>query len=169
MTKISSPRKARRRFHRAFIQWLHDNQSRFLTAPFQIIKRTDNFLVLTIPGLNPALSFGLSTWELGIHVEWQNTRWDSLVFFESLPEAVSDGYICRLYYADERITYPHREALWIDQDFEPFLEWVNTELTPTRWLALSEANSSTWAELVSQPNPEAKTTVPVWFEKRIDL
>jgi len=90
------------------------------------------------------------------------------VFFESLPEAVSDGYICRLCASDERITYPSREALWIDQDFEPFLEWVNTELTPTRWLALYEANSSTWAELVSQPNPEAMTTVPVWLEKRIE-
>ena len=102
------PHKARRRLHRAFFQWIHDNQSRFLTAPFQTIKRTDRFLAFTIPGLNPALSFGLSTWELGVHVDWQNTWWDALVFFESCPEAVADGYICDLCESDGRITYPRR-------------------------------------------------------------
>ena len=32
MTLPSRPRKARRRFHRDFFQWLHGNQSRFLDA-----------------------------------------------------------------------------------------------------------------------------------------
>ena len=157
--------KARLRFHRVFFRWIHENQSRFLTAPFHITKRTDGYLAFTIPGLNPVLSFGLSTWELGVHVMWQGTRWDTLVFFESLPKAVSDGYICNLCDSDERTIYPSRETLWINHDFEPFLEWVNTELTPTRWLALhGEVNSCTWAKLINEPDPEALVTAPIWLE-----
>lgn len=165
MISPSHPHRFRRRLHRTFLRWLHDNQSLFITPPFRIIKRTDRFLAFTIPGLNPALSFGLSTWELGVHVEWQNTWWDALVFFESWPEAVSEGYICTFCESDGRITYPSREALWINHDFEPFLEWVNTELTRTRWLALyGKPDHSTWAELVSEPNPEALVTVPIWLK-----
>ena len=165
MISPSHPRKARRRLHRTFFRWLHDNQSRFVTPQFRIIKRTDRFLAFTIPGLNPALSFGLSTWELGVHVEWQNTWWDALVFFESWPEAVSEGYICTLCEPNERTTYPSREALWINDDFEPFLAWVNAELTPTRQLALyGKPNHSTWAELVTEPCPDALITMPVWLK-----
>jgi hypothetical protein len=155
--------KTRRRLHRTFFRWLHDNQSRFLTPPFRIIKRTDRFLEFTIPGLNPALSFGLSTWELGVHVQWQNTWWDALVFFESLPEAVPNGYICHLCELDGLTIYASREDLWVAHDFEPFLEWVNTELTPTRWLVLNgEADASTSARLANEPDPESAFNLPVW-------
>lgn len=167
-----SPRrlhKARRRLHRAFFHWLHDNQSRFITQLFRIIKRTDRFLEFTIPGLNPALSFGLSTWELEVHVHWQNTYWDSLDFFETFPEAVSDGYICRLCKSEGRTTYPSREALWIADVFEPFLEWVNTELIKMHWLVLyGVANESTRARLmINEPDPKADFNVPVWLHKGV--
>lgn len=62
MTSPRRPRIARRRFHHAFFQWLHENQSQFLTAPLQLVKRTDRCLEFTIPGLNPVLSFTLTTW-----------------------------------------------------------------------------------------------------------
>ena len=163
MTARLYPLEARRRFHRCFLRWLYANQARFITPPFQIIKRTDRFLTFTIPGLNPALSFCLSTWELGAHVEWQSIWWDALVFFESSPEATLNGYICHLCEVEGRTTYPSREALWIAHDFEPFLEWVNTELTPTRWLVLNgEADAGTWARLANEPDPESAFNLPVW-------
>ena len=82
MTSSRSPHIARRRFHRAFFQWLHENKSQFLTAPFRLVKRTDRCLEFRIPGFNPIFSFTLTTWELGVHVEWQGVWWDALVFFE---------------------------------------------------------------------------------------
>jgi len=168
---MTSPRhfpKVRSRIHRTFFQWLHDNQSRFLTAPPCLGKRTDRCLGFTIPGLNSVLSFSLTKYELGVHVEWQGEWWDALIFFESCPEAVANGYVCHLCESDSQKTslskiYPSREALWIAHEFEPFLEWVNTKLVPAHWLALyGEANSGTWVKLVSEPNSEAMITVPVW-------
>ncbi len=116
-----------------------------MTAPPRLVKRTDRCLEFTIPGLNPVLSFTLTTWELGVHVEWQGVWWDALVFFECCPEAVADGYICHICDSEDRKTYSSREALWIEHDFELFLEWVNTKL-------------------VNEPNPEAMITVPVWLK-----
>jgi hypothetical protein len=168
MTILNSPRrhpKARRCFHRAFFQWLNANQSRFLTPPFQRIKRTDRLFTFTMPGLNPLLSFGLSTWEIGVHVEYQGVWWDTLIYFESNPKAVADGYLCTLCDAEFQKIYPSREALWIEHDFEPFLDWVNKELTSTRWLALDGAlNEATWAKLVDQPDPESAINFPVWID-----
>lgn len=140
MTSTSHPRIARRRFHRAFFRWLHENQLRFLTAPLRLVKRTDRCMEFSISGLNPVLSFTLTTWELGVHVEWQGVWWDALVFFECCPEAVAcGGYICHLCDSEDRKTYSSREALWIEHDFELFLEWVNTNLAPAQWLALTES------------------------------
>lgn len=86
------------------------------------------------------------------------------MFFECCPEAVADGYICNLCDSEDRKIYSSREALWIEHDFEHFLEWVNANLAPAHWLALhGEPNFSTWAELVNEPHPEAMVTVPVWL------
>ena len=164
MTSTSYPRIARSWFHRAFFQWLHENQSRFLTAPLRLVKRTDRCMEFTIPGLNPGLSFTLTTWVLGVHVEWQGVWWDALVFFECCPEAVADGYICHLCDSEDRKIYSSREALWIEHDFELFLEWVNTKLAPSHWLNLhGELNACTWAELANDSNPKAIANERVWL------
>lgn len=86
------------------------------------------------------------------------------MFFECYPKAVADGDICNLCDSEDRKIYSSREALWIEHDFEHFLEWVNANLAPAHWLALhGEPNFSTWAELVNEPHPEAMVTVPVWL------
>jgi hypothetical protein len=154
----------RRRFHRTFFSWLQDNQSRFVTPPFHLINRTDCFMTFNIEDLNPAISFGLSRWELGVHVHWQGVYWDSLIYFESLPKAVAGAYKCNFCELESHKTYHSREELWIDHDFEPFLDWVNTELTQKHWLALSgTADNSTWANLVKEPDPTSSFNVPVWI------
>lgn len=164
------PRKARSRIQRAFLRWLHDNHSRFLTAPPQLVKHTDHHLMLTIPGLNPAVSLTL-TWELGFHVTWDGQSWDSLIFFEAYPLLTADGYICHLCQPEGRKTYPNREALWIDHEFEDCLNWVNSELINSRWLALYEGEHQglnvwmTWARLIDEPDLEAKVNLPVWVRK----
>lgn len=163
MNNLKKPLKVRRRFHRAFFQWLHKNQYRFLTPPFRLIERTDRYISFTIEGLNPALSFGLSTWELGVHVDWQGSYWDSLIFFETWPISVSGNYLCALCKPEYIETFASREALWFDHTFEPFLEWVNAELTQKHWLTLDcSPKSSTWAHLESEPNPQSALNVPVW-------
>jgi hypothetical protein len=169
MISVRRLHKVRRRFHRAFFRWLHANQSRFLTPQFRVISRTDRFITFTILGLDPILTFGLSTWELGIHVEWKDAYWDSLAYFECWPNVVSEGYICDLCEVEKPKYYISREALWIDHVFEPFLEWVNTELTSFRYLALfGEPGESTCAELVSKTNLdldlEGGIIRPIWLE-----
>lgn len=97
-------------------------------------------------------------------MEWQGVWWDALVFFDCCPKAVADGYICQLCDSEDRKTYSSHEALWIEHDFELFLKGVNTKLAPAGLLALhGEQNSSTWAKLVNESNPEAMVTMQVWL------
>ena len=159
------PRKARRRFHRAFFSWLHNRNSRLQTPVFRLIKCTDRFIEFTIDGLNPALSFGLSTYDLGVHVEWQGESWDWLIFFESCPMRVSEGFVCCLCEDYPLTIYPSREALWIDHVFEPFLKWVNEDLTTQHWLSLDGASGYiTSANVGIKPDPDAVINMPVWME-----
>lgn len=167
MPKTRHLRKARPRIQRAFLKWLDENQTRFLTAPPRLGKRTDRHLELILPGLNPVLWISL-TWEIDVGVDWQSTCWDLLTCFEfeAIPEPTEGGYRCKLCSPEFQKIFPTREALWIDHEFEPFLEWVNTVLLHARWLALyGEADSGTWAKLVDEPDPEAAATVPVWVDR----
>jgi len=166
MTKISSPRKARRRYHRAFFQWLHENQSRFLTAPFRIINRTDRIVTFTIPGLNPALSFklsfGSSCCSLFPHVEWQGEWRDTPICFESELAGTPGRYYCGHCHEEGRKTYLSKEAFWIGHDFEPFLEWINTYLTQASWLVIDNCDN---ARMLSEPSPKAEFNMPLWIHK----
>lgn len=170
MSRRSRLPKIRRRFHRAFLKWLTANQSRFVTPPFRIIKRTDRQMRLTIPGLHPALSFDLSDWDLGLIVEWQGIYWDSIIYFEAYPVAIDGGYHCSLCDAEHQKLYASKETLWIEHAFESFLEWVNTELVTARWLAICGGPECgvTWVEFVEQPNQDAVATVPVWLHEDND-
>lgn len=161
----SGPRKARRRFHRAFFNWVYANCSRFMTPSFRFTVCTDRFITFTIDGLNPALSFGLLTYDLGVHVDWQGENWDSLIFFESCPLRVSEGYNYCLCEDTPLTIYPSREALWVDHVFEPFLKWVNEELTQQNWLSIDGASGYiTSAHLGIKPDPDAVINMPVWLE-----
>lgn len=165
MPKLNRHYKVRRRLHRSFLNWLQDNQTRFLTPPFQILKRNDRILQFTLKHLNPALSFRLTTWELGVDVDWMGDNWDVLIYFESIPTKVAMGYQCRLCLGEDVTVYPSREALWIAHDFECFLHWVNHTLLPAKWLAISgQQNEMTWAKLVEDPNQVNDTIyLPVWL------
>lgn len=155
--------KVRRKLHRAFFAWLVTKPACSSLSAILIKERQDDFVSFTLQGLNPALSFGLSKWELGVHVQWQGIHWDSLIFFESIPQAKSGSYVCALCEAEYQKHYPNKTALWVDHDFEPFLEWINNQLISTRWLALyGIAEGSTWASLVDQPDCDAQTNLPIW-------
>lgn len=162
------PRKARRRIQRAFLTWLHENRARFLTAPPRVVKRTDQSVDLSLPGLNPVMGISLGR-PLVVTVEWQGWFWDLLGDFDVSLHRVPGGYQNWWGPPESERIYPSREALWIACQFEPFLEWVNTVLFPARWLALYGEGHSTSAWLVAEPDPRAGVTVPVWVERPANL
>jgi hypothetical protein len=168
MPKLNRHYKVRRCLHRVFLNWLQENQSKFLTPKFYIVNRTDRVLIFSLPNLNPTLSFRLTTWELGVDVDWKGDCWDVLIYFESIPIKVATGYRCKLCQGDDLPIYPSRKALWVRHDFEPFLQWVNTELFTAKWLAISGIQDQcTWARLVNEITEKDDETIylPVWLDR----
>jgi hypothetical protein len=92
----------------------------------------------------------------------------SLILFEAYPR----GYVCILCKPEERKIYSSLEAVWIDHGFEECLNWVNSKLKKSRWLALYQVNhhglaSTTWVKLVEEPDQEAKVNLSVWVDNEM--
>jgi hypothetical protein len=155
--------KMRRCIHKTFAEW-HAKQGGRFSMPLHYLKRTDYCLELTFRALNPAMSIFL-TQEIGVCVEWRGKCWDCLIFFEAYPQRSTDGYHCSLCIEEySRIAYTSRENLWQEHMFEPFLQWINERLVPANWLGLYSSNKgSTWAKLLSEPDPDAFQMLPVWL------
>ena len=147
--------KARRRLHRAFLNWLAVNHDRF-AIPLRIIEREDRFIRLGLVGIIPALEVSVTTWEINLVVRWQGDWWDMLISFEALPKRVAGGYHCNLCVPEAKQLWPSREAIWLDHLFNPLLEWVNTELAVAHRLGLyeTEGGGVRWAKLLEAAVPE---------------
>ena len=159
--------KVRRRIQRAFLAWYAKHQDT-LPLPLQHVRRKDDYLAFTLTGLHPAITFGL-TWELVVYVEWQGICWDLLASFESWPRHSADGYYCELCKPEARTLFHSRKALWQDQVFDPFLQWLNESLLPSRFLGLyTVGRASTYAKLLIEPDPEAYRVLPVWIQEKTD-
>lgn len=138
--------KARRRIHRAFLEWLRKNRHRFL-VPIEIRHRTDRTIELAFAGYHPCLSAYLSSWCIDIPASWRGQCLDLLGSFEADPSPVAGGYHCLLCSPEDRQIFISRDALWTAEVFEPFLEWVNQALAPANWIALYDFGSMTMAKL----------------------
>ena len=86
--------KARSRLERAFIAWYREHENDF-QRPLLLVRRTDDDLLFTMPGLNPALSILLHSWEFGVYAEWQGQDWDLLMSYSASPEHTDNGYYDR--------------------------------------------------------------------------
>jgi hypothetical protein len=69
-----------------------------------------------------------------------------IVFRFASPKRGRTGYFCKLcldYFRDtnpgEEFTkfFASRDGVWINDIFEPFLNWVNNDLANAKWLGLS--------------------------------
>jgi hypothetical protein len=112
---------------------------------------------LSFVGIPPALRPVLSRWSIDTYVEWQDLFWDILLCLDAVPRNVTGGYICECCPPENRTLFPDRPALWRDHLFEPFLDWVNTELAPATILGLykSPGGGVTWAKLVRSDEVES--------------
>lgn len=146
--------KVRRRIHRAFLKWLQENRHHFL-VPIDIKHRTDRTIELSFAGYHPCLSACLSSWCINVPAIWQGQCWDLLCSFESSPSPVTGGYHCLLCSPENRRIFSSRDALWTNEVFEPFLNWVNETLAPANWIVLYDSEGATTAKLCAV-QPEAR-------------
>jgi hypothetical protein len=140
--------KARCRIQRAFDTWYRANQHRFLVK-LAFIRRTDNYLAFAFQGIGRVIDATLS-YEISVHVTWDDQGWDELISLDAYPKRVPGGYICTECDPATRPTFPSREALWEDHLFEPFLAWVNERLAPAQALHLYGSGGMTSAKLLNE-------------------
>jgi hypothetical protein len=169
--KIGFP-KVRSRIEKAFIAW-HREHEKDWKRPLLFVSRTDGYLSLTIPGLSPAVSIYLHSYEFAVYAEWQDQYCDELMCYTSCPELTDKGYLDRYTLPDYRIAYPTREALWQAEMFEPLMTWINNKLVPAKWLGLYQICDpngklgGTWAELLAERDPKTFVQLPVWLNSSV--
>jgi hypothetical protein len=130
---------------RAFDCWYRANEGRF-AIKLEFIRRTESCLTFGFQGVSRIIDSSLS-YDLSVHVTWDDTSWDMLLSLDAYPKRVPSGYVCTECDPAIRQTFPSREALWEEHLFEPFLEWVNENLAPADALHLYGAGGMTTAKL----------------------
>jgi hypothetical protein len=138
-------------------------QGERLHSPLQVTECRDRYMRWRFARLTPVIEVVLTTWQLSVVVNWQGGCWDCLVDFEAMPRSTPAGYACLLCPSTHPQSWSSREALWRDHVFEPFLAWVNTELSSARWLGLyqSEESGFRWAVLHRETVPETSKVAVV--------
>ncbi len=164
--------KVRRTIHRDFIRWYTQHASEF-EVPLKFLKRTDTALDMSFEGLNDlvVISLNSNNHEIGVYLQLDGDWLNSLIFFESYPKKVTDGYICSLCLPEAKKLYTSREAIWLDHLYEPFLNWVNEILIPAQWIIIQGSLSKDGCSTVNLvKNLPAKTqltidttALAVWF------
>lgn len=138
----------------AFISWLKSNEDRF-AIPLILGKQSDQILEIGFKEITPVISAILIRDEITVAVEWNEECWDLLASFESAPIKRKNAYICQMCSHRVRQLFPSREELWSNHLYVPFLEWVNTRLQPSNWLAICQLDGMTSSYLsVEQPSCE---------------
>lgn len=138
--------KARPKIQRAFDRWYRASEARF-AIKLEFIRRTDSCLTFGFKGIKRIIYVSLS-YDLSVHVTWEDTSWDMLLSLDAYPKRVPSGYVCTECDPATRQTFSNREALWEYELFEPFLEWANEKLAPADALHLYGAGGMTTAKLI---------------------
>ena len=153
MTKV----KVRPRIQRAFFRWLAQNQNRLVLELF-IENRTDRYVEFSFVGVNGTISATLNGYEIYVSAKLKGECWDLLGDWDSSPIHCPSGYFCKSC-RDHFITnnpsneftrfFSSREAVWVDDIFEPFLKWINEDLATSKWLGFyGELGNATWVKLM---------------------
>lgn len=154
-----------------FINWLKSNRSRFLFEPY-ITKISK----LTITGY-----FGGISSPIRFHV-YRGNHIDVVVCFNSkisgyigefllLEKLGKNGYCADWFDPDNYHYHPSRADLWINECFEPFLEWSNENLATAKWLALysDEDVDYTITRLQDSESPTVNMTLTKLLQVRQSL
>ncbi len=141
---------------RNFIEWLEMNRQHFISAP-RITRRTVRVIEFEFVGLTSMLS-GVQVRDggLSVAVMYDGVCWDLIVDIGLAESRSKHGYTNLFYLPEMRKYYPDRQALWVGEVFQPFLEWCNATLAQANWLALYGTDGgSTWAKLRNESDPAA--------------
>lgn len=133
-----------------FREWLASARHRLL-VPLQIVGRTGSTLNLRFVGINPHLFIYLHAWELGVAVVHHQKCRDLIFAIETYSQRRPRGYVCRFCRRGGICApkiYSTQASLWRAHTFEPFLNWVNDELAPAKWLCLFSTSGMTSASLL---------------------
>ncbi len=165
--------KVRSRIEKAFITWYREHEKEW-KRPLLLLSRKDGEMSFTLPGLTPNLCIHLHSYEFAVYVERQDQCWDVLMCYDACPELVDNSYFDKCTLPDYRIDYSTREALWQAEMFEPLMNWINDKLLSAKWLGLYKQDEpdgklgATWAELLTEPDPETFVLLPVWLHSSED-
>lgn len=124
----------RRRIQRAFYQWLMESREAF-AIPVTVCRRRARYLECRMAGISDVLKITLTSYDLVVAVEMGGECWDLLACFDAVPTKIPEGYECTLCDPETRPSYPSREAIWREEIFEPFRNWVNDTLAHSEWVA----------------------------------
>ena len=170
--------KARRAIHRAFLNWYLTKESD-LPVKLYLRSRTDRGLDFGFVGITDHLGlyighYGLSVWARG---DGRNPDCnEDLVFdLDNDPRRYPQGFACS-WCIDHHLKqrpdvlftryFSSRDALWIDELFEPLATWMMERLLPAKWIRFSyDADGWLWsADLLRQSDPiDGRELVPVFL------
>lgn len=103
-------------------------------------------------GLAPAVwVYFANHGEIDVGISWGGTCWDLLYSDGAIIKATASGLYNALCYPEHQQIYPSRRALLRAETFEPFVQWCNTRLFPSRNFYLYRYGHSTAAFLESDP------------------
>jgi hypothetical protein len=137
----------RRRFHKAFFTWYAANEDGFVIK-LELLKRTDRSLEIGFCNIKRVVTAYVGDGDISIPINWHDTNWDIIQWFEGSPRRFQGGYVCDLCPEDNRPVYSSREEIWRIEVFEPFLTWVNDDLAKAETVSVSGTpGSMTWARL----------------------
>lgn len=162
----------RRRIQRAFYQWLMESREAF-AIPVTVCRRRARYLECRLAGISDVIKITLTSYDLVVAVEMGGECWDLLACFDAAPTKIPEGYECTLCDPETRPSYPSREAIWREEIFEPFRNWVNDTLAHSEWVAFYQVSPgrSSWAKIgpgldKMEPAPACLySVVPLRLEK----
>ena len=160
------------RIQREFLAWYRQNAGRFL-IPLRLMARNRKRLDLGFAGITPVVSASLLEDELIVQARMDRHVFDLIADFEAWPQHTPLGYVCNLCRPETREVYRTRTEFWRRHVFDEFLEWVNQQLDPARWIRLSRLGDegSTWATLIREECELRKPDATLLFFqqlKRVD-
>ena len=148
------------RFQRVFLAWLDESRER-LAVPVTVSRRTRDRLDLTFGDAAPMLEASVSAWEVIVSAEWEGDCVDLVFEVDVGPQRVPGGYVCDRCEPEKREVFPTREALWRDHLFEPFVQWVNQELAPARFVGVWRSGGMTAARLLDETGTCPRNGAPL--------
>jgi hypothetical protein len=156
---------ARRLIQREFLGWLKATRGHLL-VDIRVDCRSDRILEFSFIGFGSTLKGVLMTYEVNVYAFYRGQCYELVASIDAQPIVVASGYQCGFCLPEHQRTYRNRETLWKEHAFERFLDWVNQELAPAKWIVF-EGDIDTWSTATlatHRPKPSNSDTSCVMLE-----